>query len=148
MERELWRSRFKPFEASLNSRLYQNSLKEPNIIYTGLVSNVEKYYAALDAILLPSYREGFGNVIIEAAAMGTPAITSDIPGPIDTIQKNITGFVIPKKDVTALSKTMKKIQTVDIEKMGYDSYKFVSTHFDSKILNQKILERKKELLDI
>lgn len=52
------------------------------------------------------------------------------------------------KNITSLAKTMKKIQTINIKKMGYDSYKFVSTHFDSEILNQKIAERKKELLDI
>ncbi|MFQ6827728.1 MAG: glycosyltransferase [Faecalimonas sp.] len=52
-------------------------------MFHSFVSDIEKYYAAIDVLILPSYREGFGNVVIEAGAVGTPAIVSNIPGPID-----------------------------------------------------------------
>lgn len=135
-------------ESTLDTNLWERAQNHPNILIHKAVRDVERYFALIDVLVLPSYREGFGNVVIEAGAVATPAITSDIPGPIDTIQKDITGFVVPMKNITSLAKTMKKIQTINIKKMGYDSYKFVSTHFDSEILNQKIAERKKELLDI
>ncbi len=134
-------------ESTLDTNLWERAQNHPNILIHKAVSDVERYFALIDVLVLPSYREGFGNVVIEAGAVATPAITSDIPGPIDTIQKDVTGFVVPMKNITSLAKTMKKTQTIDIKKMGYDSYKFVSTHFDSEILNQKIAERKKELLD-
>jgi len=51
----------------------------------------EQYMAAADVICLPSYREGFGSVVIEAAATGIPAIASRIYGLIDAVQDGVTG---------------------------------------------------------
>lgn len=131
---------------SLNSVLYQNSLSDCNIVYTGLVSDVEKYYAALDVLLLPSYREGFGNVVIEAAAMGTPAIVSNIPGPIDAIKKNTTAVVVHPQNTAELYVAMKKMQETDCTLMGAVALNYVKLHFCSEILCEKIVERKKKLL--
>lgn len=132
-------------DESLNSILYKKSLSNPNIVYTGLVSDVEKYYASIDVLLLPSYREGFGNVIIEAAAMGTPAIVSNIPGPIDAIEAGETALVVNAKDVESLLKAMKKIMMIDYKTMGRQAERFVRVKFDSDILCRKILERKVEI---
>ena len=63
---------------TLNPTLYAQSLENENIRYIGAVQDVEKYYCAMDVLVFPSYREGFGNVVMEAAAMGTPAIISKI----------------------------------------------------------------------
>lgn len=130
---------------SLNSMLYRNSLSDENIVYTGLVSDVEKYYAALDVLLLPSYREGFGNVVIEAAAMGTPAIVSNIPGPIDAIEVGKTALVVNAKDTDALTEAMQKIQTMDYMGIGQNAEQFAREKFDSMVLCRKILERKKKI---
>lgn len=132
-------------EASLNSMLYRNSLSDENIVYTGLVSDVEKYYAAVDVLLLPSYREGFGNVVIEAAAMGTPAIVSNIPGPIDAIEVGKTALVVNAKDTDALTEAMQKIQTMDYMGMGQNAEQFAREKFDSVVLCRKILERKEKI---
>lgn len=132
-------------EDSLNSMLYQNSLSDENIVYTGLVSDVEKYYAAVDVLLLPSYREGFGNVVIEAAAMGTPAIVSNIPGPIDAIEVGKTALVVNAKDTDELTEAMQKIQTMDYMGMGQNAEQFAREKFDSMVLCRKILERKEKI---
>lgn len=131
---------------TLNQALYQQSLQNPDIIYTGNVVDVEKYYAALDVLLLPSYREGFGNVVIEAAAMGTPAIVSDIPGPVDAIQNGVTALVVEPKSPQSLLDGMTKIRCLDYVKMGIDAHQFVSANFDSAELCKRILWRKKQLL--
>jgi len=131
---------------TLDEVLYKDSINNSNIIYTGNVIEVEKYFAALDVLLLPSYREGFGNVVIEAAAMGTPAIVSDIPGPIDTIDPCRTALLIPVKNVGALQKAMMQIQLLDYVGMGVCAAKFVKEKFDSDILCKKIFERKQSLL--
>lgn len=131
---------------TLNQELYLKSLSSSRIVYTGNVTEVEKYFCAIDVLLLPSYREGFGNVVIEAASMGTPAIVSNIPGPIDTIDKNKTALVIPAKNSKALLKAMKKIKYMDYSLMGKNASVFVKRKFDSKILCHKILQRKKYLL--
>lgn len=132
-------------EELLNSVLYQNSLCDPNIVYTGLVLDVEKYYAAVDVLLLPSYREGFGNVVIEAAAMGTPAIVSNIPGPVDAIEIGETALVVNTKDVESLLKAMRKILTMDYIGMGRQAEQFAREKFDSIVLCRKILERKEKM---
>lgn len=58
--------------------------------------------ALADLLCLPSYREGFGTVVIEAAAMGTPAIGTDIYGLSDAIVNGETGVLVPVKDSAAL----------------------------------------------
>ncbi len=133
---------------TLNEELYNDSIHNSNIIYTGNVTDVEKYFAAMDVLLLPSYREGFGNVVIEAAAMGTPAIVSNIPGPIDTIMKDKTALVVPAKNVAALQEAMTKVCNLDHQEMGKYAVEFVRSHFDSTELNKRILKRKKSLLGI
>lgn len=137
-----------PVEGSetLDKNYYEKSKLNKKIIYTGKVSNVEKYFSAIDVLLLPSYREGFGNVIIEAAAMGTPSIVSNIPGPIDAVKKDETAFIVEKKNEKDLYYAMNKIRNIDYKKMGSDAYKFVSSEFDSSILNKKILERKDNII--
>ena len=110
------------------------------------MSDIERYYAAIDVLVLPSYREGFGNVVIEAGAVGTPAIVTDIPGPTDTIDRDKTAIVVPAKDSAALAEAMKRIPTMNYITMGQNAAKFAKEMFDSKVLCEKILERKQFLL--
>lgn len=131
---------------TLDQTLLQNARQDPNIQFHDRVSDVERYYAAIDILLLPSHREGFGNVIIEAAAVGTPAIVSDIPGPTDAIEKDKTAYVIPPKDVAALAAAMEKSM---IKFNGLSSEycaDFAAEKFDCKKLCEKIFDRKQKLL--
>lgn len=59
----------------------------------GYTDEPEKYMSAADVFCLPSYREGFGLVIAEAAAVGIPSIGSKIYGIIDTIEDGVTGYL-------------------------------------------------------
>jgi len=63
------------------------------IHYTGFTRSPERYMSSSDCICLPSYREGFGLVIIEAAACSVPAIGSRIYGIIDAIEDKVTGLL-------------------------------------------------------
>ena len=65
-----------------------------------------KYLAASDILVHPTYREGFGKIIQEAMAMKLPVITTNIPGPSEVIEENISGILVPKGDVIALSNAM------------------------------------------
>jgi glycosyltransferase involved in cell wall biosynthesis len=73
-----------------------------NIKIVGYSEEPEKYMALADLLCLPSYREGFGTVVIEAAAMGTPTIGSDIYGLSDAIVDGTTGVLVPVRDAVAL----------------------------------------------
>lgn len=66
----------------------------------------EAYLAAADVLVLPSYREGFGTVVLEAAAVGLPAIASRIYGLTDAVQDEVTGLLFPAGNIAALRSAM------------------------------------------
>lgn len=134
-------------DGSLDRELLEKARNNSNVKFHDSVYDIERYYAAIDVLILPSYREGFGNVVIEAGAMGTPAIVSDIPGPTDTIEKDKTAFVVPVKNSEALIDAMYRIRSADYKAMGQNATEFVQNKFDSRILCEEILKRKKQLLD-
>ena len=70
--------------------------------WVGLTDKPEEYMAAADFLVLPSYREGFGSVVIEAAACGIPCIGTDIYGLSDAIIEGKTGFLVPVGSTPAL----------------------------------------------
>ncbi len=86
-------------------RLLQGS-PAPGVHLLGYTSQVERYFAAADLLCLPSYREGFGSVIIEAAACGIPAVASRIYGLTDAVIEGVTGLLHPAGDVPALHQAL------------------------------------------
>lgn len=77
------------------------------VCWVGPTSEPERYFSAADVLTLPSYREGFGAVVIEAAAAGIPAIASRIYGLIDAVEEGVTGLLFPAGDAAGLGAMMK-----------------------------------------
>lgn len=71
--------------------------------YVGPVSRPEAFYPQMDALCLPSRREGFPNVVLEAATFNVPAIVSDATGSVDSVVDGVTGYVFPVDDYLALA---------------------------------------------
>nr|WP_242961659.1 glycosyltransferase family 4 protein [Pseudoflavonifractor sp. An44] len=132
---------------TLDQWLLQKAKSHPDVIFQGPVRDVERYLSAIDVLLLPSYREGFGNVVIEAAAVGTPAIISNIPGPIDAVEPGKTALVVSAKSVSELEMAMECTRGDKVHGMKENCVEFVRTHFDSEKLCKKILERKSKLIN-
>lgn len=78
----------------------------PAIEYVGFLTDVRPWMEAADVLVLPSYREGFPNVVLEAAAMGKPAIVTDINGANEIVVDGSTGWVVQPQSATALEQAM------------------------------------------
>lgn len=132
---------------TINQRLWKKAVNDDNVIILDSKQDVEKYYAAMDVLILPSYREGFGNVVIEAAAMGTPAIVTDIPGPTDAIEYAKTGITVKTRNSEYLLEKMNLAIKNSPFKPAHYCSNYAKNHFDSSVLNEYILERKQYLLN-
>jgi glycosyltransferase involved in cell wall biosynthesis len=65
--------------------------------------DIPYYYALLDLLVLPTYREGLPNVILEASAMGLPVVATRVTGCVDAVVDGVTGTLVPAKDPIALA---------------------------------------------
>jgi glycosyltransferase involved in cell wall biosynthesis len=81
--------------------------------YVSFTATPERYMAAADIFCLPSYREGFGMTIIEAAACGVPAVASRIYGISDAVADGKTGLLYPAGDVHALTQALLRLSADD-----------------------------------
>ena len=110
-----------------------------NIHFVGHTNTPEAYMAAADALCLPSYREGFGMVIIEAAAVGIPTIASRIYGITDAVVDGVTGLLHEPKDIEAIKQCMqtlvndKKLRL----KLGEQARARAIKDFDSNAITQE-----------
>lgn len=120
-----------------------------DIIKTDRVSHVEKYTAAMDVFVLPTYREGFGMSVIEASAMGVPVIVTKYPGPSSAMKDGLTGYSVPVKDVNNLVNYIEKLlnDPALAKKMGVNGRKYVEDRFEQKIFIEKYMENRMELLN-
>ena len=111
--------------------------ENPQVHYLGMKMNPEFYIKASDVFLIPSYREGFGTVVIEAAACGLPTIGTNIPGLRDSIINSKTGILVQPKSTEELQKAMQwAINNPDIVKqMGSQAYNRCLKEFDSEIIS-------------
>ncbi|QBO58370.1 glycosyltransferase family 4 protein [Chryseobacterium salivictor] len=103
-----------PLEQELDP-LEPGTLKEietnPHIISVGFQTEVRPYFALSDALVFPSYREGFPNVVLQSLAMELPAIVTDINGCNEIITPGENGLIIPVKNTEALQTAMEALYT-------------------------------------
>ncbi|MDD4072528.1 MAG: glycosyltransferase family 4 protein, partial [Desulfobacterales bacterium] len=85
---------------SSNSR--NKLLNDDRVKFLGFREDVELLYAAMDLVVLPTYREGLPNVLMEAASMMLPIVSTNIVGCIDVIENGVTGILVPPRDVKSL----------------------------------------------
>jgi glycosyltransferase involved in cell wall biosynthesis len=112
------------------------------IHYIGYTECPERYLAISDIFCLPSYREGFGTVVIEAAAMGLPTVGTTIYGLIDAVVDGETGILVPPRDDRALLAALKSLLDYPdtLHAMGKAARARCFKHFDARIVNEKVAQ--------
>lgn len=132
---------------TIDAGLWEKAIANGNIIIRPAVINIEEYYAAADCLVLPTYREGFGNVLIESACTGTTCIASDIPGPSEIID-NIGGYKCRAKDANDLRDKMRTVIRNRQKHIPADIANRAALFYDADTLNKEILKRKQQLLGL
>jgi len=120
----------------VNSDIEKCIKNHPRIHWLGFTKDVRPVFVASDVFVLPSYREGFPNVVIQACALEVPTIVTNIIGSNDIIQHKINGLVIASKNISALQNAM-SILYYDYDlriKIGTNARENVIKKYNQKII--------------
>lgn len=132
-----------PDEGGFSSRLQNLGDNYPDRLQCiGYTDRPEDYMASADLFCLPSYREGFGNVIIEAASAGIPAVATKIYGLTDAIEDEQTGILVPVNDANALADALLRLTKNPLlrEKMGRRARMRAVQHFSSALVAKELAD--------
>lgn len=128
---------------------YTLNLIEQNkqIITVGWQNDVRPYLSISNALVFPSYREGFPNVVLQACAMELPAIVTNINGCNEIISHNINGVIVETKDEIALCKAMKTMISDDKLRTKFisNSRKNILDKYKRELIWEELLEIYKSL---
>lgn len=132
----------------LDSKLIQWTNSNARVRRCGPTDAVEKYLAASDVLTLPSLREGFGSVVIEAEAMGLPVVVSDIPGPRDAMIHGVTGYHFPAGDALALKDAIVALHRDPPlrAQMSEAAVRFAVSKFEAREFRKRVLADREKLI--
>jgi glycosyltransferase involved in cell wall biosynthesis len=134
--------------SSINQEQLSKWEKESDIELRGFNAHMEEVIPTALIVALPSYREGFPKVLIEAAACGRAVVTTNVPGCRDAIVNNVTGILIPKKDSYALANSISFLldNPVYCRELGKNGRKRAEKLFSIKKVTSKHMDIYRDLL--
>jgi glycosyltransferase involved in cell wall biosynthesis len=114
---------------------------DEHVVLAGYQNDVRPWMVASDVFVFPSYREGFPNVVMQAACLELPCIVSDINGCNEIIEDKVSGLIVRPKDAKALYEAMQEmiLDTEQRKLFAKKSRAFVSTHFDQLYVWRELL---------
>ena len=114
----------------------------PQIITAGYQLDVRPFLAMADVFVLPSYREGFPNVVMQAGAMNLPSIVTDINGANEIILDGQNGLIVPPKDETQLAAAMQRLLEDDgmRKQMAASARGLIASRYEQQMVWNAILE--------
>lgn len=139
-----YESRLDPLDRETIDEIENN----PNIITVGFQDDVRPYFAVSDALVFPSYREGFPNVVMQAGAMNLPSIVSDIFGCNEIIIEGENGIIIPPKDTKELQNAMQRlVEDLNLYKrLKSQARELIITRYGQVVVWEALLEEYVKLL--
>jgi glycosyltransferase involved in cell wall biosynthesis len=108
----------------------------------GYTKTPEQYMQAADVFCLPSYREGFGSSVIEAAACGVPALTSRIYGLTDAVKEGYTGWMHKAGDIQDLARVWDTALSSpqELKRRGEAAQQNATQMFSEQVVTDAMLE--------
>lgn len=101
--------------APVSEQLLHTLEHHPRVRWLGFQHDIRPALLAADVLVLPSYREGFPNVILQAGAMARPAVATDISGCNEIITPGLNGWLVPPRDAMALAQAMRQALETPVE---------------------------------
>ncbi len=123
---------------------------DTRVVVAGFQQDVRPWILASEVFVFPSYREGFPNVVMQAACLEVPCIVSDINGCNEIIEDQVSGLIVPPKDESALYEAM-ALMTRDQEKrisFVASARKFVAANFDQQFVWNELLKEYQRLIHL
>ncbi|WP_109852900.1 glycosyltransferase family 4 protein [Aquimarina sp. AU58] len=119
----------------------------PNIITVGWQNDVRPYFAISDVLAFPSYREGFPNVVMQAASMGLASVVTDINGCNEIITEGINGKIIPVKDAELLFQNLKILveDKAQRDTLAGNARKSITSRYERKVVWEALLKEYRAL---
>ncbi|QZE12877.1 glycosyltransferase family 4 protein [Halosquirtibacter laminarini] len=137
-------------EDPISSSTISTINNSPNIIEVGWQKDIRPFLAISDIFVLPSYREGFPNAVLQAGSMGLPSIVTDINGCNEIIVHNENGVIVPAKSVDALSNACDKLIN-DLNLRSYlasNSRRMIITRFEQTFVRSEMRKMYEEQFEI
>ncbi len=139
-----------PYERHLDplEEVTENIIDQhPSIIKAGLQKDVRPYYAIAKALVFPSYREGFPNAVMEAGAMGLPAIVTNINGCNEIITNDENGIIVPTKSVSVLLNAMQELYQNEskYKNLATKARVMITSRFEREFIWKALLEEYQKL---
>ena len=134
--------------SAISQSLIKKWKKEKILKILNHKKEIQKFIKKSTLVVLPSYREGFPKVIMEASACGRPVVTTDVPGCKDAIKNNKTGMLVPVKNSIALSRTILKLSKNRnlLKKLGKAARVYAQKHFNINMVVSEHIKIYKKLL--
>ena len=117
----------------------ESATRSSRPIFVGQVRDVAPYLSVMDILLLPTRREGFPNVALEAAAMCIPVVTTDATGSVDAVVDEETGLIVPVGDVPSLARaTARLLKNPKLRhQLGQNGRDRARSNFESSAVTKK-----------
>jgi len=121
---------------------------DSHIVRTGFVADAAPYYGLMEVLAVPTYREGFPGVSIEAQACGVPVVTTTATGAIDSIVDGVTGFLVPVGNAQALAARIDQLLRDPQLRahMGQSGRALVVREFRQEVVGQALLDEYRRML--
>ena len=134
--------------ASVPEATVRASVEEGAVQWLGHVDDMPALFHSVDAVILPSYREGLPKGLIEAAACGLALVTTDVPGCREVVTHEVDGLLVPLRDPVALARAIARLQDDPVlaKRLGAAARAKTLMKFDERIIIKSTIAVYRELI--